>query len=64
MRKIVVSGCSNCPYIVFQKEYIVGILIVIVLSILFPLAYAVQWISNILLTTAIKLCEYFPFTND
>lgn len=20
MRKIVVSGCSNCPYIVFQKE--------------------------------------------
>lgn len=45
-------------------DYIAGILIVIVLSILFPLAYAVQWISNILLTTAIKLCEYFPFTND
>lgn len=45
-------------------DYIAGILIVIVLSILFPLAYAVQGISHILLTTAIKLCEYFPFTND
>ena len=45
-------------------KYLLSILVLILISILFPIAYVAQWIANQLMTITIKTIEFFPNIED
>ena len=43
-----------------MMKYLQSIPVLMLISVLFPIAYFVQWLANVLMTATINLVEYLP----